>query len=154
MAEANPMQLPSWVVNTTRGQVNLGDFHNGWLLLYFYPKDATSGCTTQANEFTALLPQFEALQVNIFGVSRDSINSHHKFKINQHIGFDLISDSEQQLCDYFEVIKPKIMYGKVGYGIERSTFIFHDGRLVHSERKVKATGHAARVLEWFKSSII
>ena len=153
MTEANHVQLPSWVVNTTRGEVNLSDFQTGWLLLYFYPKDATSGCTTQANEFTALLPEFEALHVNIFGISRDSINSHHKFKTNQHIGFDLISDSEQQLCQYFDVIKPKNMYGKVGYGIERSTFIFHDGQLVYSERKVKAAGHAARILEWFKSYI-
>ena len=119
-------------------------------MVYFYPKDSTPGCTTQANEFSHLNEEFKQLGVEIFGVSRDSIKSHERFIEKQEINFTLISDPEEKLCQYFDVIKMKNMYGKQVMGIERSSFIFHQGKLVASFRKVKAPGHAEFILNEIK----
>ncbi|ENV59025.1 MULTISPECIES: peroxiredoxin [Acinetobacter] len=141
------IQLPDQVFATTTGEINLSDLDNEWLVIYFYPKDSTPGCTTQAVGFSCLKDQFDALNVKIVGVSRDSVKSHQNFTAKQALTIDLISDKEEVLCKHFDVIKEKNMYGKMVMGIERSTFIFHNKKLVKSYRKVKAAGHAEQVLE-------
>ena len=102
--------------------------------------------TTQAVDFTALKPQFDALNTTIIGVSRDSVKAHQNFTEKQSLGINLISDKDEVLCQLFDVIKEKNMYGKKVKGIERSTFIFHQGQLLKEYRKVKAAGHAEQVL--------
>lgn len=141
------IQLPDQVFPSTTGEINLSDLNNEWLVIYFYPKDSTPGCTTQAIGFSCLKDQFDALNVKIVGVSRDSVKSHQNFTAKQALTIDLISDKEEVLCKHFDVIKEKNMYGKMVMGIERSTFIFHNKKLVKSYRKVKAAGHAEQVLE-------
>ncbi|WP_288449829.1 peroxiredoxin [uncultured Acinetobacter sp.] len=141
------IQLPDQVFPSTTGEINLSDLDNEWLVIYFYPKDSTPGCTTQAVGFSCLKDQFYALNVKIVGVSRDSVKSHQNFTAKQALTIDLISDKEEVLCKHFDVIKEKNMYGKMVMGIERSTFIFHNKKLVKSYRKVKAAGHAEQVLE-------
>jgi thioredoxin-dependent peroxiredoxin len=136
---------------TTHGEVNLSQVDSAWLIVYFYPKDSTPGCTTQAVSFSCLKDQFDALDVSIFGVSRDSVKAHQNFTAKQELTIDLISDKEEVLCKHFDVIKEKNMYGKQVMGIERSTFIFHNGTLVKEYRKVKAAGHAEQVLEDLKA---
>ncbi|WP_394651582.1 peroxiredoxin [uncultured Acinetobacter sp.] len=141
------IQLLDQVFPSTTGEINLSDLDNEWLVIYFYPKDSTPGCTTQAVGFSCLKDQFDALNVKIVGVSRDSVKSHQNFTAKQALTIDLISDKEEVLCKHFDVIKEKNMYGKMVMGIERSTFIFHNKKLVKSYRKVKAAGHAEQVLE-------
>lgn len=141
------IQLPDQMFPSTTGEINLSDLNNEWLVIYFYPKDSTPGCTTQAIGFSCLKDQFDALNVKIVGVSRDSVKSHQNFTAKQALTIDLISDKEEVLCKHFDVIKEKNMYGKMVMGIERSTFIFHNKKLVKSYRKVKAAGHAEQVLE-------
>ncbi len=136
---------------TTHGEINLSQVDSAWLIVYFYPKDSTPGCTTQAVSFSCLKDQFEALGATIFGVSRDSVKAHQNFTAKQELTIDLISDKEEVLCKHFDVIKEKNMYGKQVMGIERSTFIFHNGTLVKEYRKVKAAGHAEQVLEDLKA---
>lgn len=138
--------LPDFHLDSSHGEVQLNEL-TGWVILYFYPKDSTPGCTTQANEFTQLNDQFSALNTQIFGISRDSIKSHERFIEKQNISFTLISDPDEKLCRYFDVIQEKNMYGKKVMGIERSSFIFHDGKLQASFRKVKAAGHAELMLK-------
>lgn len=136
---------------TTHGEINLSQVNSAWLIVYFYPKDSTPGCTTQAVSFSCLKDQFDALGATIFGVSRDSVKAHQNFTAKQELTIDLISDKEEVLCKHFDVIKEKNMYGKQVMGIERSTFIFHNGTLVKEYRKVKAAGHAEQVLEDLKA---
>ena len=143
--------LPNHVFPTTSAEVNLAELSTEWLIVYFYPKDSTPGCTTQAVGFSALKDQFAALNATIFGVSRDSVKAHQNFTEKQSLRIDLISDKEEVLCQHFDVIKEKNMYGKKVMGIERSTFIFHQGKLVKEYRKVKAAGHAEQVLEDLKA---
>lgn len=143
--------LPNQIFPTTTGEVNLSAFSSEWLIVYFYPKDSTPGCTTQAVDFSALKDQFDALNTTIFGISRDSVKAHQNFTEKQTLRIDLISDKEETLCQHFDVIKEKNMYGKKVMGIERSTFIFHKGTLVKEYRKVKAAGHAQIVLEELKA---
>lgn len=144
-------QLPDLHVHSTQGGFNLQDLKGQTVVLYFYPKDATPGCSTQARDFRDLMPAFEELGVKIIGVSRDSMTSHDKFTANECLPFALISDPDETLCRTFDVIKAKNMYGKTVYGIERSTFIYHtDGQLIHEMRKVKAAGHAQILLELLK----
>lgn len=145
------IQLPNHTFPTTQGEVNLAEFTNEWLVLYFYPKDSTPGCTTQAIGFSCLKAQFDALNCQILGVSRDSVKAHQNFTEKQSLTIDLISDKEEILCKHFDVIKEKNMYGKQVMGIERSTFIFHNQQLVKSYRKVKAAGHAEQVLQDLKA---
>ncbi|MCU4581755.1 peroxiredoxin [Acinetobacter gyllenbergii] len=145
------IQLPNHVFPTTQGEINLAELNSEWLVLYFYPKDSTPGCTTQAVGFSCLKDQFDALNCQIIGVSRDSVKAHQNFTEKQALTIDLISDKEEVLCKHFDVIKEKNMYGKQVMGIERSTFIFHNQKLVKSYRKVKAAGHAEQVLEDLKA---
>jgi len=119
-----------------------------WLVLYFYPKDATPGCTTEGQEFNALLPKFRKLDATVLGVSRDSVKSHQSFCAKQGFDFDLVSDSNEALCQRFGVIKQKQLYGREYLGIERSTFLIGpDGRIAQSWRGVKVPGHARAVLD-------
>ncbi|WPU54747.1 peroxiredoxin [Stenotrophomonas acidaminiphila] len=124
-----------------------------WLVLYFYPKDSTPGCTTEGLEFNALLPAFKRAGARVFGVSRDSVKSHDNFCARQGFGFPLISDADEALCNAFDVIRMKNMYGKQVRGIERSTFLVSpDGTLVQAWRKVKVAGHAQAVLDALKAA--
>ena len=145
------LSLLNQVFPTTIGDINLSQVDTDWLIVYFYPKDSTPGCTTQAVGFSCLKDQFDALETTILGISRDSVKAHQNFTAKQNLTIDLISDKEEVLCQHFDVIKEKNMYGKQVMGIERSTFIFHQGELVKEYRKVKAAGHAEQVLEDLKA---
>lgn len=138
--------LPDHVFLTAQGEINLTQLDTDWFVLYFYPKDSTPGCTTQAVGFSCLIDQFKDRQTKVIGISRDSVKTHQNFIAKQALAIDLISDKDETLCKHFDVIKEKNMYGKQVMGIERSTFIFHQGQLVQSYRKVKAAGHAEQVL--------
>ena len=143
--------LPNQAFPTTTGEINLTEIPTEWLIVYFYPKDSTPGCTTQAIGFSCLKDQFDALNSTILGISRDSVKAHQNFTEKQKLSINLISDKEEVLCNLFDVIKEKNMYGKQVMGIERSTFIFHNSQLVKEYRKVKAAGHAEQVLEDLKA---
>ena len=145
------MTLLNQTFPTTTGEINLAELNSEWLIVYFYPKDSTPGCTTQAIGFSCLKDQFDALNSTIIGISRDSVKAHQNFTEKQNLTINLISDKEEVLCNHFDVIKEKNMYGKKVMGIERSTFIFHNGKLVKEYRKVKAAGHAEQVLEDLKA---
>ncbi len=130
---------------------NLTDFLGKWVILYFYPKDSTPGCTTEGRDFTAHHAEFESLNAKVFGISKDSLKSHHRFKEKEGFSFELISDEEEALCKVFDVIKQKSMYGKTYMGIERSTFLINpQGQVVHEWRNVKVPGHVKEVLETLK----
>ena len=117
------------------------------VVVYFYPKDNTPGCTVEGQEFRDLHPDFEKADTVVVGVSRDSLKSHEGFKSKQGFPFELLSDTEGTLCERFGVMKQKNMYGKLVRGIERSTFVFdRHGKLVKEWRGLKAPGHAAEVL--------
>lgn len=145
------IKLPNKAFPATQGEINLSEIDTDWLIVYFYPKDSTPGCTTQAVGFSCLKDQFDAINTTIIGISRDSVKAHQNFTEKQALTINLISDKEEELCQLFDVIKEKNMYGKKVMGIERSTFIFHKGQLVKSYRKVKAAGHAEQVLEDLKA---
>ena len=120
---------------------------NKGLILYFYPKDDTPGCTTQALDFTQYLNAFDDLEYDIIGVSRDSVESHKKFIEKYDLQIPLISDTDEQLCQYFEVIKEKNMYGKTTIGLVRSAFVFNKaGKLTHAQRNLRAKDYAERLL--------
>ncbi|MDP3559348.1 MAG: peroxiredoxin [Legionellaceae bacterium] len=132
---------------TNNVSFSLEQYRGKWLIIYFYPKDATPGCTTEGCDFRDTFKAFSALNTVIFGVSRDSVTSHEKFKAKQGFPFELISDEQETLCQLFDVIKIKSMYGKQVRGIERSTFIIDpNGKLQHIWRKVSVKGHVAEVL--------
>lgn len=117
-------------------------------VIYFYPKDATPGCMLEGAQFRDLHEQFRNAGVMIFGVSRDSVASHEKFKANMQFPFDLLSDSDEKLCTLFDVIKEKNMYGKKVIGIQRSTFLMgRKNEILQEWRGVKVDGHAAAVLD-------
>ena len=120
------------------------------LVVYFYPKDSTPGCTTEAQGFRDSINAFKAAGYTVVGISRDSVKSHQNFVCKQELNFPLLSDKEETVCKQFDVIKEKNMYGKKVMGIERSTFIFQNGELKASFRKVKAAGHAEKILEEIK----
>ena len=129
----------------------LKDYEGSWLVLYFYPKDSTPGCTTEGIDFNALLPKFRKLDATVLGVSRDSIKSHQNFCAKQGFRFDLVSDGDEALCNAFGVIKPKKLYGREYVGIERSTFLINPkGVIAQSWRPVKVPGHAQAVLDSLK----
>jgi thioredoxin-dependent peroxiredoxin len=122
------------------------------VVLYFYPKDSTPGCTTQAQGFRDLQAEFIAAGAVVVGVSRDSLKSHENFKLKQSLNFELLSDSEEVLCQQFDVIKQKKMYGKDVRGIERSTFLIDPNGVLRQEwRKVKVDGHVPEVLAAVKA---
>jgi peroxiredoxin Q/BCP len=118
------------------------------VVLYFYPKDSTPGCTTEGQNFRDLYPDFEKANTVILGVSRDGLKSHENFKAKQGFPFELISDKDEELCGLFDVIKEKNMYGRKVMGIERSTFLIDAKGVLRQEwRKVKVKGHVDEVLE-------
>lgn len=122
------------------------------LVIYFYPKDNTPGCTTESIQFRDLYPAFQQADCEVVGISRDSMKSHENFKAKFTLPFALLSDTEETVCNQFGVIKQKMMYGKQVRGIERSTFVFdRNGHLRHEWRKLKADGHAAEVLEFVRT---
>ncbi|MFC6672391.1 peroxiredoxin [Marinobacterium aestuariivivens] len=132
--------------------VNSADLRGRNLVIYFYPKDSTPGCTTEGQNFRDLHNQFQALDTDIFGVSRDGLRAHENFRAKQSFPFELISDPDETLCKLFDVIKLKKLYGKEHLGIERSTFLIdRDGVLRREWRKVKVAGHAEEVLEAVKA---
>jgi peroxiredoxin Q/BCP len=122
------------------------------LVIYFYPRDNTTGCTKEGEAFRDLAPAFAKANTSILGVSTDSIASHEKFKAKYGFPFELLSDEQQQLCQLFDVIKEKSMYGRKFIGVERSTFLIDSGGVLRQEwRKVKVPGHAEAVLEAAKA---
>ena len=132
--------------------IQLSDFRGKNIVLYFYPKDSTSGCTLEGQDFRDNKRKFSARNTIVLGVSRDSIKSHENFKSKQSFPFDLLSDPYEKLCKQFDVIKEKNMYGKKVIGIERSTFLIdQDGILTKEWRKVKVKGHVEEVLEEIKN---
>ena len=137
---------------TSDVDVSLSALKGSNIVIYFYPKDSTPGCTTEGQDFRDNYEEFQALDTVIFGVSRDKIRSHENFKAKQSFPFELITDPEETLCKQFDVIKEKSMYGKTHMGIERSTFIIDKkGVLRHEWRKVKVKGHVDEVLEAVKA---
>jgi len=133
-------------------QVSLNDFKGKNVVLYFYPKDSTPGCTTEGQDFRDTKGKFTRQNTVVLGVSRDSLKSHENFKTKQKFNFDLLSDADEELCNQFDVIKMKNMYGKKVRGIERSTFLIDDKGVLRQEwRKVKVKGHVDEVLEAVKS---
>ena len=138
--------------STAGGQQTLGDLRGSRLVLYFYPKDSTPGCTLEGQNFRDLQDEFTAANAVILGVSRESIRSHDNFRAKHDFPFHLLSDPEETLCNAYDVIKEKSMYGRKYMGIERSTFLIdEDGVLRREWRKVKVKGHAEEVLEAVRS---
>jgi peroxiredoxin Q/BCP len=128
--------------------VTLSDLRPAPVVLFFYPKDNTPGCTTEAIDFTAALPEFEKLGVKVFGVSKDSLASHAKFREKKELGVPLLSDADSDLCERLGVWQEKKMYGKTFWGIVRSTFLIDgEGNIAREWRKVKVKGHVDEVLE-------
>lgn len=150
MSAISPGQpVPDFSVQATGGKtIRLADLKGRNLILYFYPKDNTPGCTQEGQDFRDLAAEFERLDAEILGVSRDSVKSHEGFKCKHEFPFELISDGDESLCRLFDVIKMKNMYGKQVQGIERSTFLIdREGHLAREWRKVSVKGHAQEVLE-------
>lgn len=137
------------LASTSAKQFKLSNYRGKTLVIYFYPKDSTPGCTTQGVQFRDHYAEFQSLNTEIFGISRDSIKSHENFKSKFTFPFDLLSDADEIACQIFSVIKMKNMYGKQVRGIERSTFIINpEGKLIKEWRGVKADGHAQEVLNY------
>lgn len=141
--------VPEFEVPATNGQtVQLSALRGRQLVLYFYPKDSTPGCTTEGQGFRDRYDDFLAANTLVFGVSRDSLRSHENFKAKQGFPFELIADTDEQLCHLFEVIKLKKLYGKEYLGVDRSTFLIDkDGVLRKAWRGVKVPGHVDAVLD-------
>ena len=146
-------KVPDWELPATgNGTLSLSTLIGHPVVLYFYPKDNTSGCTLEGENFRDLHAKFKKLKTVILGVSRDSVKSHDVFKVKYEFPFELLSDADEKLCALFDVIKPKIMYGKEVIGVERSTFLIDaDGVLRREWRKVKVEGHAQEVLDAVKA---
>ena len=142
-------KVPNFKVSVTgNSKLDSKDLLGKRVVIYFYPKDNTPGCTTVGENFRDLYPKFKKLNTEIYGVSRESIKSHEGFKEKFSFPFELISDPDESLCNLFDVIKEKSMYGKKYLGIERSTFLIDEkGKLIKEWRKVKVPGHAEEVLD-------
>jgi peroxiredoxin Q/BCP len=142
-----PIESPE-LEATNIGAVSLQSFRGKPLVLYFYPRDNTPGCTREGQAFRDLYPEFEKAGCAVVGVSRDSLKTHENFAAKQEFPFPLISDPDEVLCKQFDVIKEKNLYGRKVMGIERSTFLIDsDGRIAEEWRKVKVPGHAEAVLD-------
>jgi peroxiredoxin Q/BCP len=142
-------KVSDFTLASTGGEkLRLKDLLGSALVLYFYPRDDTPGCTLEGQQFTALNARFKKAGVTVFGVSRDSIASHEKFRDKMGYPFALLSDEDERVCKLFDVIREKNMYGRKVLGIERSTFLIDDKGVLRREwRKVKVEGHAQEVLE-------
>ena len=128
--------------------ISLADLKGHNVVIYFYPKDNTPGCTTEGQTFRDLYKEFQKANTLIYGVSKDSLKSHENFKAKQAFPFELVSDPQEKLCKLFDVIKLKKLYGKEYFGIERSTFLLDKAGILRQEwRKVKVAGHAEEVLK-------
>ncbi|MFA5596003.1 MAG: peroxiredoxin [Pusillimonas sp.] len=140
--------VPEFTAQSTTGNVSNASLQGQWTVLYFYPKDSTPGCTTQAQNFRDRINDFKAAGCQVIGVSRDSIKSHQNFIGKQELPFTLISDPDETLCSLFGVMKLKNMYGKQVRGIERSTFLINpQGVVTHEWRGLKVPGHVDQVLQ-------
>ena len=146
-------QIANFTLPTTSGQTfDLASQRGKHVVIYFYPKDSTPGCTTEGRDFSALFPEFTAAGAVILGISRDSLKSHENFKTKQAFPFELGSDADEAVCNLFGVIKQKMMYGKQCRGIERSTFVIDAAGVLRREwRGVKVPGHAQEVLDYVKA---
>ena len=154
MHEMEQQQIaPNFELAATSGKTfRLSTENNQFLVLYFYPKDSTPGCTTEAQQFRDLHPAFQKLGCAVYGVSRDSLKSHENFKAKQNLPFELLSDPEEKACTLFNVMKMKNMYGKQVRGIERSTFVIdRKGAVIKEWRGIKVPGHAQAVLDFIQS---
>ena len=141
-------QIPA----TGEKTVTLSELKGKQVVIYFYPKDSTPGCTTEGQGFRDHYAEFQAANTEVFGVSRDGLKSHENFKAKQAFPFDLLSDKDEALCQLFDVIKLKKLYGKEYMGVDRSTFLIDkDGVLRHEWRGVKVPGHVEAVLEQAKA---
>ena len=137
-------QIPA----TSEKTVSLSQLKGKQVVIYFYPKDSTPGCTTEGQGFRDHYAEFQAANTEVFGVSRDSLKSHENFKAKQGFPFELLSDKDEALCQLFDVIKLKKLYGKEYLGVDRSTFLIDkNGVLRHEWRGVKVPGHVEAVLE-------
>ena len=151
------VKLPSMSLLVTSDQetgteIKTDSWKGKKIVLYFYPKDSTPGCTIEGHDFTKLHSKFKKLNAEVFGVSRDSMKSHCRFKDKEGYSVELISDEGEKLCNWFQVIKDKNMYGRIVRGIERSTFVIDEnGKIVKEWRGVKVPGHAEEVLEFVRS---
>ena len=141
-------KVPDFTVEATAGPFTLSEHRGHPVVLYFYPKDNTPGCTTEGAQFRDLHDRFAKAGAVVAGVSRDSIKSHQGFATKMGFPFPLLSDADEKLCQAFDVIKMKSMYGKKVRGIERSTFLIDaEGKLAREWRGVKVPGHAHEVLD-------
>ena len=142
--------VPDFEVNATGAQAfRLSAMRGAPLVLYFYPKDDTPGCTDEGRQFKELHDRFTALKCSVFGISRDSVKSHDRFREKMGVPFHLLSDPDEKVCELFGVMKLKNMYGKQVRGVERSTFVIdREGVLRKAWRGVKVPGHALEVLEF------
>ena len=132
-------------------EISLSDYLGKQVVVYFYPKDSTPGCTTEGQDFRDSIHTFRRRNSDILGISRDSVKSHENFKAKQQFPFDLLSDADEKVCKLFDVIQEKNMYGRKVMGIERSTFLIDDKGVLRREwRKVKVKGHVDEVLEAIK----
>ncbi len=144
--------LPDFQLPSTNGTFRFSEQRGHPLVIYFYPKDNTPGCTSEGQQFRDLYPQFDKLKCPVFGVSRDSLKSHASFKTKLSFPFELLSDPDETACRLLDVIKMKNMYGRKVRGIERSTFVFDAGGELQREwRGVKVPGHAQEVLDFVKT---
>ncbi|MBS7327297.1 MAG: peroxiredoxin [Oxalobacter sp.] len=140
--------VPDFTAESTIKPFNLSDYKGRNLVIYFYPKDNTPGCTTESIGFRDAYPAFQAANTAVAGISRDSLKSHENFSKKLDLPFPLISDPEEALCNQFDVMKVKKRYGKLSRGIERSTFLVNaKGELVQEWRNVKVAGHVEEVLQ-------
>jgi peroxiredoxin Q/BCP len=145
--------VPDFTLPATGGkEISLSDFRGKNVVIYFYPKDSTPGCTTEGQDFRDSINTFRRRKTVILGISRDSIKSHENFKARQDFPFDLLSDADEHVCQLFDVIREKNMYGRKVLGIERSTFLIDAGGILRREwRKVSVKGHVEEVLEAVRS---
>ncbi|MDR3086332.1 MAG: peroxiredoxin [Azoarcus sp.] len=153
MTDTSLPALPDPELPATGGKsVKFSELRGKKLVLYFYPKDNTPGCTNENRDFGALYADFTAAGCVVFGISRDSLKSHDNFKAKLELPFDLLSDADEAVCQAFQVIKMKTMCGRQVRGIERSTFVFGvDGKLARAWRGVKVPGHAQEVLAFART---
>ena len=151
----NKMKAPDFCLPDENGkEICLHDFKGKWVILYFYPKDNTTGCTKEAKDFTDYIEEFEKLNAVVIGISPDSMQSHKKFREKHGLRVLLLSDENKEVLKKYEVWQLKKMYGREYYGVVRSTFLINDeGNIVHEWRRVKVKGHVEEVLKKLKEAI-